>query len=457
MSPTTGFLSYGLTSFSAIQSGSIVPGTVLASIFTLQAKSASPVSVQSMTWTASGSVDETLFTRGVVVEDVNNNSVLETAELNVAVGQVNPAFAANDGRMTISYVTPLTIPANSARQFFLLLDGAGISPVTTALAGLTSGVSVAGASDIAATVSGSATTADGAFGSTQTVSLGIHDHLLISEVSWTPTAAEFVEIYNPTPYTVDMTNYHLTDVSHTGGTAGTTNFSYWELVNGGVAPATAFAPASTTTNTDWHARFPAGFKIRSGEVVVVALDGAGFAATVFTPPLPAGTQVLALRNVAVGQTALLVFRGNSAFDFVAANADGAAPVSYPSAGLTNGGEGLILYFWDGQAVPSSALVTDIDYVFYAGAAPSAINTRTNKSGISVNKTTAPAAVGTFMNETPGANVSTVGAANVTIVRKNFVETGETATGSNGFNGDDEMSEPPNNWSPALSAGPGRVQ
>ena len=34
------------------------------------------------------------------------------------------------------------------------------------------------------------------------------DHLLISEFVVTPTAGEFIEIYNPTASAVDLTNYY---------------------------------------------------------------------------------------------------------------------------------------------------------------------------------------------------------------------------------------------------------
>src|SRR5437870_5090318 len=37
------------------------------------------------------------------------------------------------------------------------------------------------------------------------------DHVLISEISVTPAAAEFIEIYNPTAAAVDLTNYYLSD------------------------------------------------------------------------------------------------------------------------------------------------------------------------------------------------------------------------------------------------------
>lgn len=450
---TTGLLSYGTTNLSTVQAGSTVPGTVLASIFTLQAQTAAPVTVSAMTWTASGTVNETIFSRGLVVEDVNNNSILDTAELNSSLGESNPAFSANNGTMTITFTTALTIPASSTRQFFLLFDGSGIAPVTTALAGQTSAIAVAAATDITATSGGSATTAGGTFGTAQTVSLGIHDHLLISEVAFDPTASEFIEIFNPTPYTVTMTNYHISDVSHRGGTAGTTNFPYWELVNGGFTPATAFTPLSTSNSSDWHARFPSGFTILSGETIILAMDGASFAGATFANPVPANTKVLALRNVvAPGQTAMRVFQGTSSFDFIDANAQGATPVTCSNAGLTNGGEGVILYFWDGQANPVSPLVTDIDYVFWG----TEVNSNTRILKTTATSVTLGGNTQAFMNDGAGSNVTTA-ATNDSVVRNNFVESGEGTSGGNGFNGDDEIGEPGTNWTGVDTPTPGRIQ
>lgn len=445
---STGQLTFGTVAIGSTATGQIIGpnggGSVLAQIFTLAASGTQTVSVTSIKWTASGTINETRFSRAVVVQDANSNGVVDTAEAASSLGATNPAFSQDNGTTTVTFTTPLSLTAGTSNQYFLLFDSSGISTVTSADAGATVVTQVAAAADVVATAGGSATTAGGTFAGTQTVTLGIHDHLLLSEVAWTPTAGEFIEIFNPTPYAVPMTNYHITDVSQQ-------QFKYWELPNG-----TGFAPLSTSTNSDWHMRFPSGFTINPGQVIVVAMDGAGFAGTTFTPAVPSGTPVLAMRNVATGQTAMLVFRGNSAFDFVAANNQGTTPVSYSSGSLTNGsgsnGEGIALFFWDGQANPVSALVTDIDYVFYG--TPTTANARTNKTGESVNKTTTPTATGTFKSETPGANASAAGTGD-SVARTNFVETGETGTNSNGFNGDDEMSEPGTNWTQG-STTPGTV-
>jgi len=38
------------------------------------------------------------------------------------------------------------------------------------------------------------------------------DHLLLTEICVTPSAAEFMEIYNPTDATISLDNIHLADL-----------------------------------------------------------------------------------------------------------------------------------------------------------------------------------------------------------------------------------------------------
>lgn len=452
VTPTTGQLTYAQVALGTSQAGQIAPGTIHALTFTLQASGTSAVAVTSMTFTSSGTVDETRFGAAVVVQDANSNGIVDAAEAAATLGSSTPGFTSNNASTTIVFTTPLAIPAGTTNQYFLLLAGGagtGLNTVTKADAGATVVTTVSAATGILATAAGAATTAGGTFGGTQTVTLGIHDHLLISEVAFGggagATSTEFIEIFNPTPYVVPMQNYHLTDVSPQ-------QFKYWDIVNGGVTP--PFGPFSTATNDDFTVRFPASFSINPGQVIVVALDGNAFSAVTFTPALPAGTPVLAIRNVATGQTQMLVFPGTGNFTFTPANAQGATPVTCPTAGLTNGGEGVVLFFWDGATAPVKATVTDIDYVFYG--TPNTANTRTNKSGLAINKTTTPTATGTYLTEVPGSEALLSGGTGDSVSRNNFVETGETATGSNGFNGDDEMSEPGSNWTRGSAPSPGTL-
>ncbi|MFQ5771827.1 MAG: lamin tail domain-containing protein, partial [bacterium] len=73
------------------------------------------------------------------------------------------------------------------------------------------------------------------------------DHIVISEILVTPTNGEFVEIYNPTAMTVDLSNYYMTDATFAGG--GT---FYYKTVTGNGGGGDFW---------DFNARFPDGAQI----------------------------------------------------------------------------------------------------------------------------------------------------------------------------------------------------
>lgn len=158
-------------------------------------------------------------------------------------------------------------------------------------------------------------------------------HLLISEVGWRginnatlADSTEFIEIHNPTGVTIDLSNTYLADVN-----------GYSALpVSGAI---NLFADRS-----DFAMRFPLGATIGPGATKVIAVDGGRW-------------------KRATG--------GNA--DFMLWNAGGATSAvplvdvstnhgsSYPAFGsLTNGGEFLWLFTWDGQ----SDLVCDADFVYW---------------------------------------------------------------------------------------------
>ncbi|MFB3101119.1 MAG: lamin tail domain-containing protein, partial [Gammaproteobacteria bacterium] len=89
------------------------------------------------------------------------------------------------------------------------------------------------------------------------------DHLLITEFAVDPSSStavgEFIEIFNPTTETIDLTNYYLTDATFSGG--GT---FYYQIVEGGGGGG-GFG--------DWHARFPTGATIAPGEFQTMSLPG----------------------------------------------------------------------------------------------------------------------------------------------------------------------------------------
>src|SRR5207244_1396556 len=85
---------------------------------------------------------------------------------------------------------------------------------------------------------------------------GAAAHLLISEVVVTPTAAEFVEIMNPTSESIDLSHTYLSDdwnpVTLTG---------YFQL------PASGYIVPSTT---DFTVRFPSFTTLVAGGALVIA-------------------------------------------------------------------------------------------------------------------------------------------------------------------------------------------
>jgi hypothetical protein len=211
-------------------------------------------------------------------------------------------------------------------------------------------------------------------------------HLLLSEVSLAPTEGELIEIANPTGGAVDLTDYYVTDVP-----------TYFRL------------PAGTQTidQFDFVARFPAGASIPAGGVISVAIASAAmFEATYGVAPdyaLTGGTMLVA-----------------------------------PAAGtynLTNGGEPIVLFRWDG----ASDLVTDVDVVI-AGT-PTAGNMLAVKSAALVDGPDAgatPSAYATDANTVPTKPVPAASRS----TKRILLEAGHETQGGdgNGVGGDDETSE-----------------
>ena len=77
--------------------------------------------------------------------------------------------------------------------------------------------------------------------------------LLLTEFVVTPTAGEFIEIYNPTEMPVDLGDVYLTDATYAAN--GT---YYYKIVTG--------SGAGGGSNADFHARFPGGATIDPGGV-----------------------------------------------------------------------------------------------------------------------------------------------------------------------------------------------
>ncbi len=231
------------------------------------------------------------------------------------------------------------------------------------------------------------------------------DHLLINEVSVTPTEEEFVEIYNPTAAAIDLTQYFLygaTFVAPDGGTS----CHYRDIVTG--------AQCGGAFN-DFSLQFPAGAMIGPGVVQTIAMSGA---ADYCRDVAPCDGGVFPTYEVRL--------TGNADFANVPdmrgfADVDGGANTGL----LTNASEDLVLFRWDGVA----ATVKDVDYVIWG----TNLQVRTDKTGIS-----------SYVADTPVASQRPLaGTAALTTSWQRLCtnEGAETKSAGNGLTFHDETSEP----------------
>jgi len=164
-------------------------------------------------------------------------------------------------------------------------------------------------------------------------------HLLISEpgvrgtnsttAAWADST-EFLEIYNPTGQTIDLSKYYLCDVN-----------AYKTLPVAGTIDIAANA-------TDFAMKFPQGATIGPGVYKIIAANGGWFKR--YTG-IDADYMLFNYGTGGVPTTAVPMID-------VATN----KPGTYPTFGqFTNGGEFTWLFFWDGI----SDLVCDVDLVYWA--------------------------------------------------------------------------------------------
>lgn len=239
-------------------------------------------------------------------------------------------------------------------------------------------------------------------GASFTGTVAAQDHLLITEFVVTPTAGEFIEVFNPTGETVDLTNYYLTDEVFRN------NNNYINVVQGGFS---AFS-------SDFMVKFPDGATIAPGQFLTVAVSGTGFEAT-------------------YGVTADFEIVGDSdnTTDMTAVSVGG-------SAGISNSGEVIILFYWDGE----SDLVQDVDIVLW-GDKDEAVD----KTGVSIDGIDADDEASEYAPDTPVAEQTVVNAENdddevphddgMSAQRRLDVEDVENwSAAGNGITGHDETSE-----------------
>ena len=171
-------------------------------------------------------------------------------------------------------------------------------------------------------------------------------HLLLTEVSVTPTPHEYIEIHNPTASAVDLSKYYLTDAWF-----GSLFVESYHLL-----PTGTF---SITTN-DFCVQFPVGASIAAGGTLVIALYGAGVDS-----------------SFGAGTVDYEVTSSSAAIpDMVNVGAN-VPPIGPGATTLTNGSEFVMLFYWDG----ASDNVCDIDYVTWG---TSSSTSRVDKTGLAVD-------------------------------------------------------------------------
>ena len=234
--------------------------------------------------------------------------------------------------------------------------------------------------------------------------------LLITEVATSPNQGEFVEIYNPGPAVVDLTNYYIADT-----------FQYYLL-------GTAFPPDPAVT--DFIARFPAGATIAPNTFQTISIDGA-----------------VCFQNAcgSVGMFMGYGFLPTYELPFGSLNASPTVPDllqafplsigNSPNGHLTNSNEPLILFYWDGV----SDLVTDIDYLHWGTVMMG--NAAVNKTGVTVDGPDPDMFSSAYVADTAFlAGASSTGVINY--CRSDYDETGQSGPPGNGVAGRNETSE---NW------------
>jgi hypothetical protein len=217
--------------------------------------------------------------------------------------------------------------------------------------------------------------------------------ILLSEVVVNPTEAEMIEIVNTSNQSVDLSTYYLSDSGN-----------YFRLPVG-----------PSVDLSDFIAKFPDGTVIPGHGVMTVAVD---------TPAMFASTyQMAPTFSLADGSMQIIV-----------ANA--------PT--LTNSGEPVILFQWDGH----SDLVHDVDIMIVG--APASTNLLPSKSGVSQDgpdPDTSPSTYATDANTIkPQAAapmpITTPPPTQVFSTQRILLEDGHEnqGAGGNGQSGDDETSE-----------------
>lgn len=209
--------------------------------------------------------------------------------------------------------------------------------------------------------------------------------LLLTEVVLAPTPGEMIEIANPGTAAVDLSTYYLSDAG-----------SYFRLPAG--------APA--LDSGDFIAKFPAGAMIPGQGVITVSLDtAANFQTTYSVAPTYALSAMTTITSTGA-----------------------------PS--LTNGGELVVLFTWDGAA----DTVRDVDMMLVG--IPTLANGLVNKSGVAIDGPDADTTGTAYQPDAATLTSQSAAPASGKSTKRIAPEAGlerQLGTG-NGIDGDDETSE-----------------
>ena len=186
---------------------------------------------------------------------------------------------------------------------------------------------------------------------------GLED-LVITELTITPTAGEFVEIHNKGNDTIDLSNVYLTDATFSSG-----NIYYYQLVEG-AGGGGGFA--------DFFSRFPDGATIAAGAYQTISIAGSDDF------------------NSTYGESPTYELYEDGVADAISDMREATAGSINNQGSLTNGGEVIVLFYWDG----ATDLVQDLDYIVW-GDKVEAID----KTGVSIDGPDGGSDTSTYLNDT----------------------------------------------------------
>ena len=229
--------------------------------------------------------------------------------------------------------------------------------------------------------------------------------LLLSELVVTPTGGEFIEIHNPESDPVDLSDVYVTDATFApGGTF------YYNVVTGSNAGGGGFA--------DFHARFPDGATIDGGAYQTIALAGSEDYAGAYG-----------------ANPDYELFEDGPSADGIPDMREASSGSINDQGGLTNDGEVVVLYQWDG----ASDVVTDLDYALWGDKAEAI-----DKTGVATDGPDADSDTTAYAPDTPitDQDVVAIGShpSGSSFQQVDPAEGSEVTSGGNGFGGSDETSE-----------------